>query len=525
MPDYAVAPADALADGTMKQVQAGDTDVLLVRLDGAYYALHGHCTHYGGPLAEGVLSGDRVVCPWHHACFAVRTGSQLEPPGLDDLPRYPTRVQQGQVFVSLPDEVAGALPKPMARRDPEDARTLVVLGAGAAGAYAAEAARAAGFTGRLCLVTREADLPYDRPNCSKDFLAGEAPEAWMTLRSADFYAARDIEVMTERAVAALEVGAKALVFEDGERLAYDTLVLCPGGRPRRLDVPGAGLEGVHTLRSYADSKQLLAQGREAGRVVVVGSSFIGMESAAAFRHLGCEVAVVSPEAVPFAGSLGEAVGGRLQRLHEAHGVQFHLGRHVAAFEGEGAVEHVRLDDGTRLDADLVLVGIGVVPATDFVQGLAVDDDGGLPVDEHLQAADGLFVAGDVARFPDWRTGEAVRIEHWRLACQHGRVAGANAAGRRVPYRGVPFFWTAHYDLNLRYVGHVRGWDEVVVDGDVDGGDFIVYYVKEGRVLAAAGVGRDQDMAAFEELMRRQTVPTPAALRTGVDLVGLLRGLG
>ena len=369
MPEHAVARADDLKDGEMKQVKAGETDVLLARVGGAYHALHAYCTHYGAPLAEGVLSGDRLVCPWHHACFQVTTGRQLEPPGMDGLPRFETRMEDGEVIVRLPDAPEERRVAEMARRDEADGRTFVVLGAGAAGAYAVEAMREAGFAGRVVMITGEADLPYDRVNGSKEYLQGEAPESSMPLRSPGFYAERDIEVLTGRAVTEADVEAKTLTFEDGDQIKYDQLLVCTGGRVRTLDVPGADLEGVHTLRSLRDSRQLREKAKAASRVVVVGSSFIGMEGAWSLGTLGPEVVVVSPEAVPFAKLWGERVGRVLRKLHEENNVRFRLGEKVARLEGDGHVERVVLEGGDALDADLVLVGIGVDPATDVLRGV------------------------------------------------------------------------------------------------------------------------------------------------------------
>jgi NADPH-dependent 2,4-dienoyl-CoA reductase/sulfur reductase-like enzyme len=473
-----------------------------------------------------VLSGDRLVCPWHQSCFHLQSGDALEPPALDGLPRFDVRVDGQDVLVRVPETFATHRPPAMADRDPEDRRVFVVLGAGAAGAYAVEALRAAGFTGRLVLLTQEPDLPYDRPNCSKDYLQGEAEEAWMPLRSAAFYAEHAVEVMPGRHVNRVDVAGHHLQFDDDQVLTYDTLILCTGGTPRRLDVPGADLDGVYTLRSYADSTHLREVARQARRAVVIGASFIGLEVAFSLRQLGLEVTVVAPESIPFARILGARVGRLLQAEHEKHGVRFVLEATVQKFAGEQAVQHVVLNDGTRIDTDFVVVGIGVVPATDVLHDLKLASDGSVVVDEYLRAGEHLYAAGDMARFPDWRTGELIRIEHWRLACQHGRLAGYNAAGRSLPYRGIPYFWTVHFDVRLRYVGHATEWDDILYDGDPQSGQFIAYYVKGKHTLAAAGVNRDRDMAAIHELMRREIMPTPDTLRQQpVDVVTLLRQAG
>ncbi len=506
MPVYAVARIDELADGQMKQVKAGDTDLLLVRLDGQFYALGARCTHYGAPLATGVLHGERIICPWHHACFHARTGAHLEPPGLDHLPTFPVRVEGEQVLVELAEAVEGRRTPQLGQRDPQDARTCVVIGAGCAGAYAVEALRTQGFTGQVVWMTNGEFPPIDRPNLSKEYLAGEAPEAWMPLRDPDFYKAADIEIIPQ-AVKMLDAAARTVTLANGEQLRYEVAVVAPGARPRRLAVPGAELPGIFMLRTIEDSRAIRMAAAQAHRAVVVGASFIGMEVAQSLRHLGLAVTVVAPETVPFERTLGGEVGRVLQTLHEAHGVTFRLGHTVQAFEGTDRVQQVVLDNGDRLPADLVVVGIGVQPATDFMQGVQKAPDGSILVDAYLQAADGLFVAGDAARFPDWRTGRPIRIEHWRLAAQHGRLAGANAAGARQPYQGVPFFWTRQFGVSLQYLGYVETWDEVVLDGDPSARKFLACYLRGDQVWAVAGMGRGYEMARLHALLLETPLPT------------------
>ena len=311
--EHTVARADRLNDGEMKQVTAGETDVLLARIDGAYHAVYAYCSHYGAPLADGALSGDRVVCPWHHACFHLPTGDQLEPPGIDGLPRFETRVEGNDVIVRVPEMVEETRVAEMAGRDEADGRTFAVLGAGAAGAYAAEAIREAGFTGRLVMISAETERPYDRVNCSKDYLQGEIGDNEMPLRPKAFYQEHSIEMVEGQHAQAVDANAKTITFEDGTTLAYDALVLCTGGRPRRLDVPGADLDNVFTLRSLADSEALREAARKAKKAVVIGASFIGLETAWSLRELGLAVTVVAPEEVPLAKVMGERVGKFLAR--------------------------------------------------------------------------------------------------------------------------------------------------------------------------------------------------------------------
>lgn len=498
MAEFKVARVEELAVGQMKQVQAGTTAVLLLRLEDGFHALGALCPHYEAPLAAGALCDGRIVCPWHHACFDARSGALLEPPGLDGLPVYPVRVAAGEVWVT----VSEAARPPPPRRDPADARRCVVIGGGCAGAYTVESLRDHGFGGRIVWITGGEFPSIDRPLLSKGYLSGEVPPSWLPLRPADFYAARDIEVVAAR-VTALAADARRVTLDDGTVLTYDTAILATGAVNRRPPIPGIGLAGVFSLRSLADAERLRQAAEAAREAVVVGAGFIGMEVAQSLRKRGLAVTVVAPEAIPFERVLGAEIGTALRQLHEDHGVAFRLGRTVAAFEGAGRVAQVRLDDGGVLPADLVVVGVGVRPATDFVSGVALADDGAVPVDETLQAAEGLYAAGDLAAFPDWRTGERIRIEHWRVAAQHGRLAGANAAGAGLAWRGVPYFWTRQYDRTLQYFGHARAWDEIRYDGDPGRGDFIAFFLQDGRVHAIAGKERERELARLEEKMRRE----------------------
>ncbi len=500
MAEFKVARVEDLEPGQMKQVQAGATAVLLVRLDDGFHALGALCPHYEAPLAAGALCRDRVVCPWHHATFDARSGVLLEPPGLDGLPVYPVRIDDGEVWVTIPERPPEKAPP---GRDREDERIGVVVGGGCAGAYAVEALRDHGFGGRIVWITgAEAFPPIDRPLLSKGYLSGEASDAWLPLRPPEFYRERAIEIVAQKATA-LDAGRKAVTLEDGTVVEYDIAVIATGAVARPLPVPGAGLAGVFRLRTLADGQALRQAAENAARAVIVGAGFIGMEVAQSLNKRGLAVAVVAPETVPFERILGKEICTMMQAMHEEAGVRFHLGRTVQRFEGEGRVRRVVLDDGTELAADLVVVGVGVKPATDFVTGVAKAPDGAILVDDTLEAVDGLYAAGDLARFPDWRGGGTIRVEHWRVAAQHGRIAGANAAGARQLYRGVPYFWTRQYGVTLHYVGHASAWDEIRVAGSVERRDFIAFFVRRGKVHAVAGMERERELARLEERMRRE----------------------
>ena len=523
---YDVGGADDLKDGQMRAVKAGETEILLVRTEGEYSALGAHCTHYGAPLVDGVLSGTRIICPWHHACFHARSGDLVEPPALDALPRFDVRVENGRLLVAVGEAPDDRRVPEMTLPTPEaDGRVFAILGAGAAGYAAAQTLREDGFGGRIVLVTREGRLPYDRPNLSKDYLNGHAEPEWMPLRPDEFYTTYGIEVLRGRGVVSLAAATRTVTFDDGESLTCDAVLVATGSVARRPPIPGIDMDGIVTLRSFDDADAIVAATERARRAVVVGASFIAMEVAASLVERGLSVTVVAPEDVPFAKTLGPEIGRMVRALHEERGVTFRLGTGVSRFEGERSVSHVVLDDESRIEADLVVVGAGVRPATSFVEGLDLHEDGGILVDERLRAADGVWAAGDVAWFPDPRSGRRSRIEHWRTALQQGRVAAHDMAGLDVTYSSLPFFWTNQYGEGVQYVGHATSWDEILVDGDVDARDFLALYVRNGSVIAAAGSGRDRQLAAVSELLRLGRMPSPEEVRDGgVDWVARLEGL-
>ncbi len=551
MPEARVASVHDLADGEMRTVTVGGTEVLLSRVDGAFYACGAHCTHYGAPLADGVLWGRTVICPWHHAQFDVTDGALQEPPALDALSRYHARVEGDDVFVRVPDTVldsgAETTPKGAAYREsggetPDMAerdfgahpQTFVILGGGAAGEAAAETLREVGFEGRIVMVTKEEARPYDRTVLSKGYLSGKAGDDALPLRDAGFYERHGIELLSGQAVTRLDAAEKTVHFAEAEPLRYDRALVATGGTPRRLTVPGAdpstgsgqALDGVFYLRSWRDAEKIAEQAERAERVVIVGSSFIGMEAAANLTGRGLAVTVVSVDETPFEQVLGAEVGCLFRQVHEANGVAFHLGSGVKKIATKGSGLAVTTTGGRTVEGDLVLVGIGITPATDFLDGVTRADDGGLFADAHLSIGSDLWAAGDIAHFPNPHSpdgsGELVRIAHWRLAQQHGRIAARNMAGEAVPYRGVPFFWSGQFGVSLRYLGHAEGWSDIHIDGSLDDKTFIAYYLRGDRVLAAAGVGRDREMAALHALMLADATPSAAEVRDGVDLLARLR---
>ena len=518
----------------MRPFDFDGTKVLLVRLaDGPHglRAVSGLCPHAQAPLHEGALCGSRLVCPWHQSVFDVENGALLEPPALDGLASYPLHVDEsGEVFITLPDKDLPPTPAtPFTIKDPR--RTVLVVGAGAAGQVAVEDLRRHGCEGRVILVGPEPEPPYDRTNLSKHFLSGQAKRADLPLRrDADFFERIGVE-RKFAAVERLDARAKTAVLTGGETISYDAAIVATGGAPKTLDVPGADGPRVCLLRSVADAERILALLPEKGRrVVAVGASFIGMEAVSSLAQRGVGVTVLSADEVPFTRQLGAEIGASIRRLHERHGVRFMPGAKAARFEDaadKGVTVH--LEDGGSLEADAVIIGVGVRPVTEFVHGVERASDGGIVVDACLHAGHDLYVAGDAANFPlppNIGSGKRARIEHWRVAQQLGALAAWNTARpeqRRRELNGeagfVPFFWTFHFGQRMNYVGYAPEWDEIVFDGDPNEPPFIAYYLHKGEVVAAAGTHRDADLAAMHELLRMSDSRTPDKRR---PMAGQLR---
>jgi len=482
-----------LAEGRLTKAMLGETPLVLIRVGDAVRAFGGECPHAGAPLAEGAICNGRLICPWHKATFRIDDGALVEPPALDPLTRYDVRIDRDRVTVSS-EALAPSSPAP--RRH---ARVAAIVGSGAAGAAAASALREGGYDGRVLLIGPEALQPYDRTALSKFVVAGEMPPADVPpLRADNDWRALDVEQI-DATVTRLDAPARTIHFADGETLAYDTALIATGGMAKRPTVPGIGLQNVRTLRNLFDAEAILAEAGRGKNVVVMGSSFIGLEAASALRQRGANVAVVGPETIPFARQFGDRIGTMVRRLHESNGVAFHLGTEIVRLEGEDRVREAVLKNGTRLPADCVVVGTGVAPATDFVNGVEKAEDGGILVDAGMRAAGSLFVAGDCARFP--YRGDRVRIEHWRVAQQHARVAAQGMMGNPASYQGVPFFWTYHYGKNIEYLGHPKRWDDLHIDGDLDAQDFVAFQMLDGEVVGVVACGRETATAGFIESMR------------------------
>ena len=503
-----------LQDNQMKQVKVDDSPILVAKWNGGFHALSGTCPHYGAPLHEGTLHDGHIICPWHQAKFDVKTGDLLEPCSLNGLEHYDVHIEHDNIYLDMPDKTEGSRQMPMARFEPaRDKRVFAVIGGGAAAAAAVEALRQEGYRGRIVMISQEDHIPYDRPNCSKGYLAGDPASTLVSLdiRSVDFYKQHHIERLN-RHVMAFDVPQRSIQFDDGTTLVPDKVLLASGSIPRKLDVPGANRRNVLVLRSLNDCNAIIALAQRGKKAVIVGDSFIAMEVASSLANRGVQVTIIGRAIVPFKQVFGEEIANTLKKAHESKGTLFRSGRTVSRFNGSGEMSSVTLDDGTTIDCDLAVVGIGVRPATDFVKSVQLNPDGSIDVDGEFRVAAGVYAAGDVARYMDpHNEGQRIRIEHWRLALQQGRAAARAMVGNGKPFDAVPFFWTDQCGVSLAYVGWAPTWDEVIISGDVSKSDFVAYLLKNNRFLAMISP-HSEKLSAFEELMRRGELPPAEAVR-------------
>jgi apoptosis-inducing factor 3 len=466
--------------------------ILVARKGDQLFAIGATCTHYGGPLAKGLMVAHTVRCPWHHACFDLRTGEAIAAPALNDVACYKIEKRGARFFVTGKSD-AKPSHKPKSSR-----ASVIIVGGGAAGNAAAEMLRREGYDGPVTMISADESLPYDRPNLSKDYLAGTAPEEWIPLRAPDFYREQKIDTLTKTSVTAIDPKNKQISFSDGRSVKYGALLLATGAEPVRLKIPGDDLPHVYYLRTLADSRRIIERARHAKRAVVIGASFIGLEVAASLRERKLEVAVVGKGSLPLAKVLGRELGKLIREIHEEHGVKFHLGRTPAVIKEQ----HVQLDDGTTLDCDLVVVGIGVRPNTSLAEAAGIATDNGVLVNEFLETnVPGIFAAGDIARWPDPRAGR-IRVEHWVVAERQGQTAARNILGAKEPFVASPFFWSNHFDVAIRYVGHGSRDNRATVSGDLKAKDASVIFRAGDKVTAVSSVGRDLQNLKAEVALER-----------------------
>ena len=504
---------NAIPMGGMTEGAAVDETVLFVRDASGVRAFQAKCPHLGAPLAKGVICGGRLYCPWHKAAFALADGNLEEPPALDSLTRYPVRIEGSEAVATL-------TPEPATRKSVGAAvESVLVVGSGAAAIACVKTLRREGYAGRITLVGREAHPPYDRTKLSKQFLAKPTPPEKVLIEP-DFAQSNQVERVTAEVVR-VDPARRDVTLKDGRTLTADAILIATGSRAVMPDFPGHDLDGVFTLRSLDDAVRVSEAAGEGKTVVVVGAGFIGMEAAAFLTKRGLSVTVLAREAVPFAKRFGEAVGAALKRYHAGNGVTFETGS-VARIAGSGRVEAVETEDGRRLPADIVLVGAGAKPETDLVAGITPEEGGGLKVGGDLKLADGVWIAGDIAAFPEMASGETARIEHWRLAQQHGTHVAHAILGRGGAFAGAPFFWSNQGDKRLDYGGYAKGFDRIVLQGDAAALDFIAYYVTGDRVTAACSIGRNGAFTAFLHLLGLGRLPSAAEIEAGADLPALAK---
>jgi apoptosis-inducing factor 3 len=494
-------PVAKLAGGGIVSGHIDGEQAILVRRGSDYFAVGAECTHYHGPLAKGLIVDHTIRCPLHHACFSLRTGEAIRAPAFDPVSCWRVEVMLDKVFVreklEVPKRAATAAPVSSAKTP----ASVVIAGGGAAALAAADMLRRLGYSGPVTLVSADGEPPYDRPNLSKDYLMGTAPAEWIPLRAPQYYADRNIDLVLNERVAAVDTAHRIVRLGAGRELGYGALLLATGADPIRLDFPATAGAQIFYLRTFADSRAIVAAAESAKTAVIVGASFIGLEVAASLRTRGIDVHVVGLEQVPLERVMGRDVGRFLRGVHESHGVAFHLGRSVSRADGK----QVTLNDGCTLQADLVVLGVGVRPSTALAEQAGLTIDRGVSVDEFLETSvPGIYAAGDIARWPDRRSGDRIRVEHWVVAERQGQTAARNMLGLREPFAAVPFFWSQHYDLVINYVGHAEKYDTATVDGNLESRDCTVTYRRADRILAVATISRD-----LQSLLAERALETTA----------------
>lgn len=529
----AVLDESELKDGQLKEVEFESGKVLLSRLGDKIHATSAWCTHFGAPLAQGVLAADgRVLCPWHGACFNVCTGDIEDAPAPAALHSFKVNVVDGKIHVTANPE---STIKENMKRNPrlltEDTSFktgLIIVGGGSGAFYAVESLREHGYKEPITIISKEQYAPIDRTKLSKALITDPAAIMWKT--PADLKIKYGTTLRLGAEVTSVDLKNKTVTIDNGaDTLSYEKLILAPGGIPRKLPIEGADLENVFTFRGIPDAKNVDAAAQEGKRAVFIGSSFISMEIVVAvLKRKLASIDVIGMEEVPFEGVLGKEVGAGLKKYFESQGVKFHMKTKVekiVAKEDDPKLASGVVVNGETLPADFVVMGVGVRPATDFLKGSGIDieKDGGVRVDEHLRVRTGpdtenVYAIGDIAIYPQLH-GSEVRIEHWSVAGNQGRAAGKNISGSPQPFIKIPIFWSTQ-SAQLRYCGISHKYDEVIVKGDPSQSKFIAYYVQGGRIVGVSSMQNDPVVTKAAELLRLDLMPSPADIKAGGDLLSI-----
>ena len=524
-----ISKADIPSGGMKSYKQDDDSIILITRDEDEFSAFDGKCPHAGADLGEGLRCGNRVICPWHHGSFDSRDGTLLEPVAMRGLTQYEL-TDEGD---SLTVNTSAKIDKRVTNDKMMDTHTIIV-GGGGAGFMTANQLRHTGYGGKITLISQDDKPPYNRPLLSKMFLAGKMDEKYLMLGGADWASNNNIDLRLQQTVSEVLPNARTIVITDvdgkREEQTADFLVVATGAEPKIPPFKGAELDGVYTLRSMDDAKAI-KNASDNKHVVIVGTGFIGMEVASALMEAGkaASITVVGRNRRVMANIVSESVSNALIKLHEEKGVNFVFGAGVdeinAAEDGNDnestKVSGVTLSDGSMLAADVVILGTGVAPRTELLNEVNAPD--GVQVDEHLQLRDGVYALGDIAKATN-QMGR-MRIEHWRVALQHGLVTAAailNEDNVDSLAERIPFFWTAQYGKSLRYSGHAATPDKGILFGSPAKLDYIEYYFdddgEDTRASAASSLGRDKELIAFSELLRRGHAPTRAQINAGFDII-------
>jgi NADPH-dependent 2,4-dienoyl-CoA reductase/sulfur reductase-like enzyme/nitrite reductase/ring-hydroxylating ferredoxin subunit len=524
-----ISKADIPNGGMKSYKQDDDSIILITRDEDEFSAFDGKCPHAGADLGDGLRCGNRVICPWHHGSFDSRDGTLLEPVAMRGLTQYELTDEGDSLIVNT----AAKIDKRVANDKMTDTHTIIV-GGGGAGFMTANQLRHTGYGGKITLISQDDKAPYNRPLLSKMFLAGKMDEKYLMLGGANWARNNDIDLRLNQTVSEVLPNERTIVITDAdgksEQQTADFLVVATGAEPKIPPFKGAELDGVYTLRSMDDAKEI-KNASDNKHVVIVGTGFIGMEVASALMEAGkaASITVVGRSRRVMANIVSEAVSNALIKLHEDKGVNFAFGAGVNEINaGENSTDNksakvssVTLSDGSTLAADMVILGTGVAPRIELLNEVNAPD--GVQVDEHLQLRDGVYALGDIAKATN-QMGR-MRIEHWRVALQHGLVTAAailNEDNVDSLAERIPFFWTGQYGKSLRYSGHAATPDNGILFGSPDNLDYIEYYFdddgEDTRASAASSLGRDKELIAFSELLRRGHAPTRAQIKAGFDII-------